>query len=182
MANPNPNTSGLLKGGKPGPRAHTKAWREFCRAITLEDEVTMARYAKEMHNGTIDPSLERMIWAYAFGVPPRKFELAMDEGDRQRPVLRTRLPIGYDPLNPGNPDLKVIEAIYQHVPELPAAATPAGEPEPEGPAKPPLKSSIVPRPDLASEAEADQPGARKKRVPKRPPEDDGSMPLRVDGI
>jgi hypothetical protein len=176
MANPHPNMSGLIPGGKPWKA--TRVWREFCEAITVKNEVVLARYRKEMENGMIDSALEKEIWHYTFGVPPKKIELEM--ADRQRPGLRTLRPIGYDPLNPDKPDVKVMEAIYSHVPPIAPRALPAG---PEAPVKgKKAKGTIVPRPEIVPpQREPDPPGV-KRRVPKRPPEDDGMLPLRVDGV
>ena len=168
--------------GQPGryPVRSRQEMREIARLLTLANPQVRARLAKESENGTLPTAIFIELVRQGYGMPEQK--LKVEEGEqRQRPGLRTLRPIGWDPLNPDNPDIKVIAAIYERMPEIPPPALPAA-PEVPVKGKGKAKGTIVPRPGLVPpQPEPDPPGV-KRRVPKRPPEDDGSIPLIVDGV
>lgn len=66
---------GIRYGGrqKGTPNKATTAFAEACRAF-LDDPVAWKRMAKEYRNGTLDPRLVVMLFAYAHGKPKEQIE------------------------------------------------------------------------------------------------------------
>jgi hypothetical protein len=170
---------GKVSGGGRYPVRSRSEMREIARLLTLANPKVRQRLLKESENGTMPVPIFIELVRQGWGMAEQKVKV--EESDRARPSLRTLKPIGYDPLNPGNPDTTIIEAIYGHVPELPAAR-PEPAQEPEAPPKKSLKSTIVPRPEVLPQADEAPTKGFKKRVSKRPPDDEDTAPLRVEGV